>query len=48
MNWGASFCCVVCVILKDSSVHVHNNRINFLKTDGVLVMEGQVLVMVHL
>ena len=29
MNRGASFRCDVCVILMDSSVHVHNNRITF-------------------
>ena len=29
-------------------VHVHNNRINFQKTDGVLATEGQLLVTVCL
>ena len=29
-------------------VHVHNNSINFQKTDWVLATEGQLLVMVHL
>ena len=47
LNAHESFHCV-CVILKNSSVHVHNNRINFMKTDGILEMEGQVLVMVCL
>ena len=42
MNWGASFCCDVCVILKDSSVHVHNNRINFWKTRWGSCDEGAV------
>ena len=33
---------------SENGVHVHNNRINFQKTDGVLVIEGQLLVTVRL
>ena len=33
---------------SENGVHVHDNMINFQKTDGVLVTEGQLLVTVHL
>ena len=33
---------------SENGVHVHNNRINFQKTDGVLATEEQLLFMVHL
>ena len=34
--------------VNSGNVGVHNNRINFWKTDGVLVTGGQLLVMVCL
>ena len=33
---------------SENGVHVHNNRINFWETDGVLATEGRLLITVHL